>query len=109
MSGPRSSTPCPGAAKQSRPSERSVTSVSALGSWPHCRILWMLLICLMPAVCSGAQPDSGWQRVPNTTLRMPANLLGSEALPATLADTGAFSDLVKLTPQPGIVPYDVNV
>lgn len=30
-------------------------------------------------------------------------------LPPTLADTGAFSDLASLTPNPGIVPYDVNV
>jgi glucose/arabinose dehydrogenase/mono/diheme cytochrome c family protein len=29
-------------------------------------------------------------------------------LPTTLADTGAFADLATLTPQPGIVPYDVN-
>ena len=32
-----------------------------------------------------------------------------EPLPATLADTGAFSDLVSLTPSAGIVPYDLNV
>lgn len=31
------------------------------------------------------------------------------ALPPTLADTGAFSDLPSLTPNPGIVPYDLNV
>jgi mono/diheme cytochrome c family protein len=31
------------------------------------------------------------------------------SLPPTLADTGAFSDLANLTPQPGIVPYDLNV
>ena len=30
-------------------------------------------------------------------------------LPATLADTGAFSDLTSLTPSPGIVAYDINV
>ncbi|MGI8965029.1 MAG: hypothetical protein ACR2H1_02955, partial [Limisphaerales bacterium] len=30
-------------------------------------------------------------------------------LPFTLADTGAFADLTTLTPQPGIVPYDINV
>jgi len=29
--------------------------------------------------------------------------------PATLADTGAFADLQTLTPNPGIVAYDVNV
>jgi glucose/arabinose dehydrogenase len=30
-------------------------------------------------------------------------------LPATLANTGAFSDLATLTPNPGILPYSVNV
>ena len=30
-------------------------------------------------------------------------------LPATLADTGAFADLTSLTPNAGIVPYDLNV
>ena len=30
-------------------------------------------------------------------------------LPATLADVGAFSDLTSLTPNAGIVPYDLNV
>lgn len=30
-------------------------------------------------------------------------------LPATLADTGAFSNLTTLAPNPGIVPYDINV
>ena len=31
-----------------------------------------------------------------------------EPLPATLADTGAFTDLTQLTPAPGIIPYEVN-
>ena len=30
-------------------------------------------------------------------------------LPPTLAETGAFADLLTLTPNPGLVPYDVNV
>lgn len=30
-------------------------------------------------------------------------------LPPTLADTGAFTDLASLTPNPGIVAYDLNV
>jgi len=30
-------------------------------------------------------------------------------LPPTLADTGAFADLISLEPNPGIVPYDLNV
>ena len=29
--------------------------------------------------------------------------------PPTLADTGVFSDLIALTPNPGILPYEVNV
>jgi len=32
-----------------------------------------------------------------------------DPLPATLADTGAFSDLTSLTVHNGIVPYDINV
>jgi glucose/arabinose dehydrogenase len=36
------------------------------------------------------------------------NVVGTP-LPATLADTGAFSDLAGLTPNPGIVGYDINV
>lgn len=36
------------------------------------------------------------------------NVLGSE-LPASLSATGAFTDLVSLTPAAGIVPYDLNV
>ncbi len=30
-------------------------------------------------------------------------------LPATLADTGAFSDLAALIPAPGVVPYSINL
>ena len=50
-------------------------------------------------------------RVPNSTLRMPLSIADQTAapLPPTLADTGAFSDLGNLTPNAGIVPYDVNV
>jgi glucose/arabinose dehydrogenase len=33
----------------------------------------------------------------------------SPAVPATLAETGAFSDLTTLTPHPGISEYDINV
>lgn len=35
------------------------------------------------------------------------NLTGAP-LPPTLADTGAFADLTSLTPQPGILPYELN-
>lgn len=32
-----------------------------------------------------------------------------DPLPPTLVDTGAFSDLATLTPNPGVVPYSVNL
>lgn len=40
----------------------------------------------------------------------PANTIGPSVIlpPATLADTGIFSDTATLTPNPGILPYDVN-
>ncbi|MBI3415310.1 MAG: PQQ-dependent sugar dehydrogenase [Verrucomicrobia bacterium] len=44
-----------------------------------------------------------------TIRRLVFNTNTVSPLPATLADTGAFADLATLTPQPGIVPYDVNV
>ncbi|PYM13694.1 MAG: hypothetical protein DME18_08405, partial [Verrucomicrobia bacterium] len=37
------------------------------------------------------------------------NVVSGTALPPTLADTGAFSDLSSLSPNAGIVPYDINV
>lgn len=37
------------------------------------------------------------------------NVTSGTPLPATLADTGAFSNLTTLAPNAGIVPYDVNV
>lgn len=37
------------------------------------------------------------------------NQVTGPALPPTLADTGAFADLTTLTPNPGIVPYELNV
>jgi uncharacterized repeat protein (TIGR03806 family) len=62
-------------------------------------------------VCLEAEASDSWQRVSNTTLQMPASYSEQtpDLLPPTLADTGAFTDLVSLTPQPGIVPYQVNV
>jgi glucose/arabinose dehydrogenase/mono/diheme cytochrome c family protein len=33
----------------------------------------------------------------------------SDPLPQTLAETGAFADLSTLTPNPGIVPYEINL
>jgi uncharacterized repeat protein (TIGR03806 family) len=32
-----------------------------------------------------------------------------EPLPELLSETGAFTDLARLTPHPGILPYDINV
>ena len=58
-----------------------------------------------------SQSPVPWQRAANTTLRMPARLadVTTHPLPLTLADTGAFRDLIHLTPNPGIVPYDLNL
>ncbi len=40
---------------------------------------------------------------------MPLNLEDPTLLPPTLADTGAFSDVMHRTPNAGIVPYDLNI
>lgn len=45
----------------------------------------------------------------DTIKRLVYRTLSSPQLPPTLADTGAFADLLALTPNPGIVPYEVNV
>ncbi len=37
------------------------------------------------------------------------NQIAGDALPPTLADTGAFANLESLTPHAGILPYDINV
>ena len=39
-----------------------------------------------------------------------SNMIGPQIVipPPTLADTGVFSDVAALTPNPGIIPYDVN-
>lgn len=44
----------------------------------------------------------------NVIQRLVARDLDSR-FPDTLAETGIFSDLVNLTPNPGVVPYDVNL
>ena len=46
-------------------------------------------------------------REANATLRMPADMTGP--IPQTLAETGAFADLETLTPEPGIMPFEINV
>ena len=45
----------------------------------------------------------------DTIKRLVFRTLSSPPLPPTLADTGAFANLVELTPNAGIVPYEVNV
>jgi uncharacterized repeat protein (TIGR03806 family) len=42
-------------------------------------------------------------------LRLEQSIDGGGALPPTLSETGAFSDLAALTPHAGIVPYEVNL
>lgn len=43
------------------------------------------------------------------TLAYTKNIVAGSDLPLTLSDTGAFADLATLTPNAGIVPYDLNV
>jgi glucose/arabinose dehydrogenase len=45
----------------------------------------------------------------NRISRLVAVQTGGAPPPATLAQTGVFSDIANLTPNPGIVEYDVNV
>src|SRR5258705_3585483 len=69
----------------------------------------MILFLSVSIVSSKAQSHGALRREPNTTLRLPLSLEDPTSLPPTLADTGAFSDLINLTPTAGIVPYDLNV
>lgn len=63
----------------------------------------------------GADPRNGdvlAARIDNGTiyrLIYNTNVVTGIPLPPTLAATGAFTNLTNLTPNPGIVPYDVNV
>ena len=41
--------------------------------------------------------------------RLNYGAVSGSPLPATLAGTGAFTNLVTLAPNPGVIPYDVNV
>jgi glucose/arabinose dehydrogenase len=63
--------------------------------------------------CFGVHPGSGDILLASQNEQQIKRLVRSSgsgsSLPPTLADTGAFSDLSTLTPQPGIVPYDLNV
>lgn len=77
----------------------------------ECLALLLLLCQSTASVCLADQGPVVFRREPNTTLRMPSSLDNESAgsLPPTLADSGAFLDLTTLAPQPGIVPYAVNV
>jgi len=76
-----------------------------------CVGLFMVLYLSVFMLRSEAQSPAPLRRAPNTTLRMPLSITDPTAapLPPTLADTGAFSVLVNLTPNAGIVRYDLNV
>jgi len=45
----------------------------------------------------------------NRILRLVRSSPSGQSFPPTLLDTGAFSNLVDLTANPGIVPYEINV
>jgi uncharacterized repeat protein (TIGR03806 family) len=49
-----------------------------------------------------------WVNLQGTVNRL-TYVAPSVDLPTNLSDTGVFSDLPQLTPQPGVVPYQVNV
>ena len=61
----------------------------------------------------GSDPRNGDILIAETSANRVRRLIhaggGSPAFPATLAATGAFSDVSKLVPAAGIVPYDINV
>jgi len=67
---------------------------------------------LPPGARAGHPPTAFMfaDRVANTSLRMPQSGPASVTdFPQTLADTGAFVSLATLTPQPGIIPFELNV
>src|SRR5262245_7248417 len=74
-----------------------------------------LTLCLLfLLVTSGSTPRlqsaPALPRVPNVSLRMPpAPPEPGVAFPQTLAETGAFADLTQLQPEPGIIPFEINV
>jgi uncharacterized repeat protein (TIGR03806 family) len=74
-----------------------------------CVGLFIVLFLCRSIFGSQAPPPLALKRAPNTSLRMPMTLGDPNSLPPTLAETGAFSDLINLIPNAGIVPYDVNV
>jgi len=105
-------TPCapPLAPKPSNGAHGGATRpTNILGSWSRFTLNMAFPFFLATAFSSWSQSPGALRREPNTTLRLPLTLEDPTALPPTLADTGAFSDLINLTPNTGIVPYDLNV
>jgi hypothetical protein len=72
-----------------------------------------IAISALPLAAQADHPPTAFMftnRVVNTSLRMPQSSPDSVAdFPQALADTGAFAELATLTPQPGIVPFEVNL
>jgi glucose/arabinose dehydrogenase len=74
---------------------------------------WRRLIGETGIVAFGADPRNGdilWANMGgNAIKRLVYAPVSGAPYPPTLADTGAFSDLETLTPNPGIIPYEINV
>jgi uncharacterized repeat protein (TIGR03806 family) len=70
------------------------------------------LLAESPLVAFGMDPSNGDVLACNIATGHIRRLVASTvtgSFPATLSATGAFSNLTTLTPNPGIVPYDINV
>src|SRR5436305_1846052 len=81
-----------------------------MNSRSHLSLSLFKVLCVsLSILCSMGQSPAELRREPNSTLRLPLSLDNPTLLPPTLAETGAFSDLVKLTPAAGIIPYELNV
>ncbi len=74
-----------------------LSHVSAFGEDPSNRDL---LLCWTPANAA-ATPTYGIKRLVSNTL--------TDSFPATLSETGIFSDLTDLTPSPGFLHYEPNI
>lgn len=68
-----------------------------------------LVLAGLSIVSADGQGPVILRRRPNVSLRLPPRLDDPGLLPPTLADTGAFGDLIRMTPEAGIVPYEPNV
>lgn len=75
---------------------------------------WQFLIALpqFHIVSFGTDPRNGDVLIcdiGDSQVKRLVHTPGSDLVPATVADTGAFANLQTLEPSPGIVPYDINV